>query len=135
MAPYLRSTVDGVLPVRRLVSLHLAHTIAKRARQSRGAAARATSHHQKQQRATCACVLDGSTERTGVRRSRRPRAGAERGGPAQCRPPNPSRPGPLAPRSDPARKAHIDTLLFTNIMITRVRVAPLTAHYSPLITH
>ncbi|CAK1552437.1 unnamed protein product [Leptosia nina] len=109
MAPYLRSTVDGVLPVRRLASLHLAHTIAKQARNSRGAAARATSHHRARQRATCACVLDGSTERTGARRSRRARAGAERGGPAH-RPPAPRHPlspppandAVIAPRPGPA---------------------------------
>ncbi|CAD0198558.1 unnamed protein product [Chrysodeixis includens] len=109
MAPYLKSTVDGVLPARRLSSLQLAYSVAKKARKSRGAAAAAgaTSHHRIQQRATCACVRDGSTERTGAlggaARARRGRGAAPpRPPPANDdvitapRPPRAPRPPPRA---------------------------------------
>ncbi|CAH2074889.1 unnamed protein product, partial [Iphiclides podalirius] len=101
MAPYLRSTVDGVLPARRLSSLHLAHSVAKQARVSRGAAvaAGATSHHRIRQRATCACVRDGSTERT----EPSARRGAARAGAAEGRPRPPAAPRTARP---PARALH-----------------------------
>lgn len=74
MAPYRRSTVDGVLPVRRLSSLPLALSGEKKARKSRARAwsgPGAGSHHRNHcaRGATCACERCGFGVTTGERRA------------------------------------------------------------------
>lgn len=120
MAPYLRSTVDGVLPARRLSSLQLAYYFTKKARITRDAAAAAgaTSHHRERERATCACVRGGSTEWTegpgGAARDAAPGAGmgGARAPPANDdvitapRPPRPTAPPSRTPdAAAPARRS------------------------------